>query len=85
MAIIGCGLIGQKRAKALRGAKVVACADVLRDRAEALARATGAVASGDWREIVKRDDVSIVIVATTNNLLAEITIAALAAGKHVLV
>jgi len=67
VAIIGCGLIGQKRAEALRGAKVVACGDVLRDRAEALARATGAVASGDWREIVKRDEVSIVIVATTNN------------------
>jgi len=85
VAIAGCGLIGQKRAKALRGAKVVACADVLRERAEALAHATGATASGDWREIVKRDDVSIVIVATTNDLLAGITIAALAAGKHVLV
>ena len=85
VAIIGCGLIGQKRAKALRGAKVVACADVVRARAEALAKETSAVAFEDWREAVKRDDVSIVIVATTNNLLAEITIGALERGKHVLV
>jgi predicted dehydrogenase len=86
-AIVGCGLIGQKRAAALRGTPtpLVACADVVRDRAEALARAAGAAASADWREVIGRDDVGIVIVATTNNLLAEITAAALAAGKHVLV
>ena len=28
VAIVGCGLIGQKRAKALAGARLVACADV---------------------------------------------------------
>jgi predicted dehydrogenase len=85
VAIVGCGLIGRKRAKALRGAKVVACADIVRARAEELARDTDAAALDDWREAVKRDDVSLVIVATTNNLLAEITIGALGAGKHVLV
>ena len=31
-AIIGCGLIGQKRAKALAGAKLVACADAVPER-----------------------------------------------------
>lgn len=85
VAIVGCGLIGQKRAKVLRGARVVACADIVCARAEALARDTGAAAFDDWREAIRRDDVSLVIVATTNNLLAEITIAALEAGKHVLV
>src|SRR5216684_2149133 len=83
--IIGSGLIGQKRAMTLGRATLVACADVAPDRATALARATGAHPSVDWREIIRRDDVSIVIVATTNNLLAEMTIAALEAGKHVLV
>jgi len=84
VAIVGCGLIGQKRAKALAGARLVACADVVLERAHALASAE-AVATSDWRQVVRRDDIDIVIVAVTNNLLAEITIGALEAGKHVLV
>jgi predicted dehydrogenase len=86
VAIIGCGLIGQKRAKALGPARLVACADVLRKRAEALAHTvTGAVAGDDWRETVARQDVNIVIVSTTNDRLTEIAAAAARAGKHVLV
>ena len=84
VAIIGCGLIGQKRAKALAGARLVACADLAVDRAEALAKGS-AFATGDWREAIQRDDVDIAIVAVTNDRLAEITIGALEAGKHVLV
>ena len=83
VAIVGCGLIGQKRAKALAGARLVACADVVADRAARLA--TGAFATADWREAVSRPDVDIVVVAVTNNLLSEIAIGALDAGKHVLV
>ncbi len=85
VAIIGCGLIGQKRARALAGAKLVACADIAFDRAQALARQFGAQAYTDWCEMVARPDVDMVIVATTNNLLAEITLGAVNAGKHVLV
>jgi predicted dehydrogenase len=86
VAIIGCGLIGQKRARALGPARLVACADVALDRAQALARgAAGAVATDDWRSAVARPDVDIAIVATTNNALAEVTLAAVQAGKHVLV
>ena len=83
VAIIGCGLIGQKRAKALRHARLAACADVLIERARSLAG--DAVASNRWQDVVQRDDVDVVIVATINSLLAEIATAALAAGKHVLV
>jgi len=86
VAIIGCGLIGQKRAKTLGTARLVACADVALDRAQTLARTwPGAVASADWQSAVLRDDVDIVIVATTNNVLAEISRTAAQAGKHVLV
>jgi predicted dehydrogenase len=86
VAIVGCGLIGQKRARALAGAQLTACADLKRERAEALARtAPGAVASDDWRAAIDRADVDIVIVATTNDMLAEVSRAAVAAGKHVLV
>lgn len=86
VAIVGCGLIGQKRAKALAGARLTACADVVRERAESLARTTpGATADDDWRAMVDRADVDIVIVATTNESLAEIARFAVEAGKHVLV
>ncbi len=86
VAIIGCGLIGQKRAKALGTARLIACADVVRERAESLARIVpGAVASNDWRATIGRPDVDIVVVATTNDALAEVTTFAVQAGKHVLV
>jgi predicted dehydrogenase len=82
VAIVGCGTIGRKRTKALAGARLVAAADVVPDRAATL----GAPAhSTDWREVVRRDDVDIVIVATINSLLAEVAVGALDAGKHVLV
>ena len=86
VAIVGCGLIGQKRARVLAGARLVACADIHRERADALARtAPGATAAGDWRTVIDRADVDIVVVATTNDRLADISCAAVAAGKHVLV
>jgi predicted dehydrogenase len=84
--IVGCGLIGNKRAHALGKAKLVACADSILDRAQALARTEpGAFATADWRNILERADVSIVIVATTNDALAEVGRAAVDAGKHVLI
>lgn len=81
-AIAGCGLIGRRRAAALGGVELVACADIEVDRARALG---APVCTADWREVIKRDDVDLVIVATINSLLAEISAAALDAGKHVLV
>ncbi len=85
VAIIGCGLIGQKRAKALAGARLVACADLDLPRAESLARPAAAAATSDWRAAVDRPDVDIVVVATTNQSLTEVSRFALEAGKHVLV
>ena len=86
VAIIGCGLIGHKRAKALAGARLVACADLQLERAEALARTTAdAVATTDWRAAITRPDVQIVVVATTNDVVAMVAGAAAEAGKHVIV
>jgi predicted dehydrogenase len=65
---------------------LTACADVKRDRAEALARtAAGATASDDWRAAIDRADVDVVVIATTNDALAEVARFAVEAGKHVLV
>lgn len=84
--IVGCGLIGQKRAKALGdGGVLMACADLDASRAESLARGSGATVYRDWRELVKSSQVDVVIVATLHDSLAEITRTAVEAGKHVLV
>jgi predicted dehydrogenase len=84
--IVGCGLIGQKRAAALGSATLVACADAVAERAQALAaRYPGARAEPAWRAVTEAADVDAVIVATPHDALAEITLAAVRAGKHVLV
>jgi predicted dehydrogenase len=86
--IIGAGFIGQKRAKAIRalGDRVVAVADIDRGRADALARQTGAeLVASDWREVLAAPGVEAVVIATTHDLLTPIAVAALEAGRHVLV
>ena len=87
VAIVGCGLIGNKRAKALGDTgKVVAAADSNLARAQQLAAShAGATASADWKEVLKRDDVDLVVVATTNDMLAPVTHEAIRHRKHVIV
>ena len=84
--IIGCGLIGQKRARTLVEAELVAVADTNEARAAALARQyPGCAIETDWRRVVESPAVDIVVVSTVNNMLAPITLAAVERGKHVLV
>ena len=83
VAIIGCGLIGQKRAKALGTSTLTAAVDVDLRRAEALAQGK-APALADWREALALPGVDAVIISTLHNSLAEIARGAIAAGKHVL-
>jgi len=87
VAIVGCGLVGNKRARALGDHTLVAAADTDIDRAKRLASAFPSCKTieTDWRTIVGRDDVDVVIVATTNDRLADVTIDAMRHGKHVLV
>jgi predicted dehydrogenase len=84
--IIGCGLIGQKRAKALgHGGRLVACADIDLNRARALAGTYQAQAFNDYHDLLALPEVEAVVVATLHDSLAEITLAAIQASKHVLV
>jgi len=85
--IVGCGLIGRRRADVVRrspGDELVIVADVDEGRARSLARKIGCLATTDWQEVVAREDLEIVVVSTTNDWLAPITIAALQHDKHVL-
>jgi predicted dehydrogenase len=86
VAIIGCGLIGQKRARSLSGARLVVCADNQLERAKKLADAyPGVEAATDWKAAVTRADINIVIVSTTHDALPTIALEAIAKGKHVLI
>lgn len=52
--------------------------------AEAATRLGWAESATDWREVIARDDVDVVDICTPGDTHAEIAIAALRAGKHVL-
>jgi predicted dehydrogenase len=86
VAIVGCGRMGRRRAEALGEATLVAVVDADAGRARDLAsRFAGCESHTEWRAPVSRDDVDVVIVATTNDALAPVTLAAVERGKHVLV
>jgi predicted dehydrogenase len=84
VAIVGCGLIGRKRAEALRTDRLVACFDVVPELASSLASEYGGKACTSLEELLS-ERLDVVIVATFHSDLAEIGCAALAAGTHVLV
>lgn len=86
VAIIGCGLIGIKRAQALCGCRVRVCCDAVPERAEKLAaRHPGAEVVLEWSAAATHSEVDIVVVAATHDQLACIAEIAAAAGKHVLI
>jgi predicted dehydrogenase len=86
-AVVGCGLIGAKRAHSAKDTvRIAAFCDIDLERAKALARTVpGADASDDWRATVRRPDIDLVFVATVHDMLAPIAAEAAAAGKHVLI
>ena len=86
VAIIGCGLIGQKRARALGPAQLALACDAVEERAAAVARtAPGCRVTSRWEDAAGDPGVDIVVIATTHDLLAPIAASAAAHGKHVLI
>ena len=85
--IVGAGRIGAKRAREVTrapDARLVAVVDQDEQRARALAQSYGARAGTNWGALVTAPDIDAVVVATTHNWLAPISLAALEAHKHVL-
>lgn len=95
VAIIGTGFMGRMHAHAWRSAHrffrldatpelaVVVGRDA--DRAAEAASEFGALGSATrWREVVERPDIDIIDICTPGDTHAQIALAALAAGKHVL-
>ena len=86
-AIIGCGLIGEKRLVGLPAdSKLVVACDTNLSRAEKLVKlANAGWAVADFNAAVSDPQVNAVIVAVINAALAEVSAAAIRAGKHVIV
>jgi predicted dehydrogenase len=83
--IAGCGLIGHKRAAALReGDRVVGATDPVTDRAAELVEEHGGQACGDLDELLGLEP-DVVIVAATHDQLTPLSERCLRAGTHVLV
>ena len=82
--IIGCGLIGKKRADVIkedRHAEFRCAADVAVDNAEALHPENN---YANWMEMLAREKLDAVVVATPTKYLKDIALAALQKGIHVL-
>ncbi len=87
--IIGCGGIGPTHAGAINqieGARLVAVADTVRERAEKVAAKYGAArVYSDHRALLDDPEIDAVCVCTPSGTHADIAIDALQAGRHVVV
>ncbi|MBN2984213.1 MULTISPECIES: Gfo/Idh/MocA family protein [Cohnella] len=89
VAVIGTGSISDSHLQSYTrnpGAELIAVCDLNAERAKKKAEQFGAAKSySDYKELLADPDIDAVSICTWNNTHAEIAIAALRAGKHVLV
>jgi predicted dehydrogenase len=85
VAIVGCGLIGNKRADALSaGDELLGAFDPVAERAQALAARRGARVCASLEELLSLRP-EVLIVAVTHDQLAQLAERGVAAGAHVLI
>lgn len=85
VAIVGCGVIGHKRASALDSEdSIVACCDVNKETAEKFKEEFHCASYTDYQVLLKEVDCEAVVVAVINRYILEIVFSSLKAGKHVL-
>ena len=85
--IVGAGLQARRRGSVLakfHETALIVVSAVQRDHAAPLAAGLGCEAAEGWESVVGRDDLDALIVATPPHLHAQISIAAMKSGKHVL-
>lgn len=87
-AIVGCGVIAPTHVRALQAlagrVELVACSDVLPERAAALAEEFGLEAR-PFADVLADPGIDAVSVCTPSGLHAEVGVPALLAGKHVII
>ncbi|WP_434511180.1 Gfo/Idh/MocA family protein [Desulfitobacterium sp. AusDCA] len=87
-AVVGCGRIAPKHAEsivALPEAELVAVCDIIPEKAQAFADKYGAKPYTSYEEMLAKEDIEVVTIATSSDLHAPIGIAAAKSGKHVMV
>jgi predicted dehydrogenase len=88
VAVVGCGLIGSRRAATAAAdprCELRLLVDTNADAAGSLAQKYGVRSAADWRGALEDNTIGIVVASTPNAFLREVAVAALGAGKHVLV
>ena len=84
--IIGCGLIGRKRAKALsENDKLVSCCDVNEEVGKKFAEDFGCDFFTDYKEAISKSESDVIIVSVINKFMRDIVLEALQNNKHILV
>jgi predicted dehydrogenase len=90
VAIVGCGRIGEREASAvvsMPSLKLMAVSDVgpgFREKALKMGGSYECDAVHDWRHLVTRDDIDLVVVSTPTSFHKDISVEAMKHGKHVL-
>ena len=85
--VIGCGMISGNHFHALEKLENVALravCDIDEEKLQKAMEAQHVDGCADWRDLISRDDIDAVHICVPHHLHAEISIAALRAGKHVL-
>src|SRR2546423_7685404 len=87
IAVAGCGTIGRLHVRAFKelGAEVVAVSSRRAEQARAVAEEEGCEGTTDAEALVRRPDVDLVSITTSSGSHARLALAAIAAGKHVVV
>ncbi|MCX8013047.1 MAG: Gfo/Idh/MocA family oxidoreductase, partial [Rectinema sp.] len=86
--IVGTGMIARIHARAIaeiQGAKLVACYDVVQDRADDFARQFGCRSYHDFRAFLDDPDMEIVNICTPSGLHREAALPAAASGRHLVI
>ena len=85
VAIVGCGLIGRKRALALSSEdKLIACCDTNLESAKKFGQEFDCIFFDDYKKLLNEVDCDIVVVSVVNKYAKEIIIDALRKGRNVL-
>ena len=85
VAIIGCGLIGRKRALSMPpSVNIHTVCDNNIDQGKKLAKEVNANFTADYKDIINCEKIDVIIISTPNYLIKEIAIKALNSQKHVL-
>jgi predicted dehydrogenase len=85
--LIGAGLQGWRRSRAIKESgetELVIVASGHQEKARRLADEMGCRAVASWEEVVRNEDVEVLLICTPTNLHAPMAIEALKRGKHVL-